>query len=354
MPIPPAAFSPLTTMKVGLVLLAQDGQQRLERPAARHGPRRRRRTGSRCRAPWPARRYRPRGAYFDGDADASGSGQPAARAASRRCCCRAGCSSCCSRWRSSASSRSCAPPGPIAAAVHRRRADRAAAQPVRDAAAPRSLPARARGADRDGVRGPRRDGDRLPAGQPGGRPGVGVPAERPGDRRRREHVAGGLPGLAGPQRDRRAGQGGGLDRAADARAQPLGGLGRARVVHQRRAADPRRGLDRADPRDRPERLHAALRRADRAGRPLGGAARRRHAGGRLPDPHPGRGVRLRARPAAVLADHGHQRRRAAVGPRLARDLPRGQDVRGRLRRLVRLRRADPVHRPRGRRVPAGA
>ena len=39
------------------------------------------------------------------------------------------------------------------------------------------------------------------------------------------------------------------------------------------------------------------------------AARRRHARGRLPDPDPGRGVRLRARPAAVLADHGHERGR---------------------------------------------
>ena len=43
------------------------------------------------------------------------------------------------------------------------------------------------------------------------------------------------------------------------------------------------------------------------------AARRRHARGRLPDPHPGRGLRLRARPAAVLADHGHERGRACCG-----------------------------------------
>ncbi len=159
--------------------------------------------------------------------------------------------------------------------------------------------------------------------------------------------------MDGPQRDRPAGQGGGLDGAADAGQQPLRGVGRARVVHERRVADPGRGVGRAHPRDRPERLHAALRRADRAGRPLGGAARGRLARGRLPDPHPGGGVRLRAGSAAVLADHGHQRRRAAVGPRLARDLPRGQDVRGRLRRLLRVRRADPLRRPGGRRVPAG-
>ena len=100
-------------------------------------------------------------------------------------------------------------------------------------------------------------------------------------------------------------------------------------------------------------LHAALRRAHRRGRAPHRAARRRHAGGRLPDADPGRGVRLRARPAAVLADHGHERGRLPVGPRLARDLPRRQDLRVRVRRVLRLRRADPVHRPGGRRVPAG-
>ena len=60
-----------------------------------------------------------------------------------------------------------------------------------------------------------------------------------------------------------------------------------------------------------------------------------HAGGRLPDPDPARGVRLRPRPAPVLADHGHQRGAAAVGARVARDLPGRQDVRPLLRRLVR-------------------
>ena len=75
------------------------------------------------------------------------------------------------------------------------------------------------------------------------------------------------------------------------------------------------------------------------------AAGRRHAGRRLPDARPGLAVRLRPRPVAVQPDHGHERRADAVRPRLARDLPRGQDVRDRLRRLVRLRGADPVRRP---------
>ncbi len=39
----------------------------------------------------------------------------------------------------------------------------------------------------------------------------------------------------------------------------------------------------------------------------GRAAGRRLAGGRLPDAHPGRGLRLRPRAALVLGDHGHER-----------------------------------------------
>ncbi len=45
--------------------------------------------------------------------------------------------------------------------------------------------------------------------------------------------------------------------------------------------------------------------------------------------------------------------RDAVGARLARHLPRGQDLRRRLRRLVRVRGADPVHRAGDRRAAAG-
>ena len=97
-------------------------------------------------------------------------------------------------------------------------------------------------------------------------------------------------------------------------------------------------------------LHADLRRPHRRGGARRRAARRRHAGRRLPDARAGVAVRLRARPAAVQPDHGHERGPDAVRPRLARDLPRGQDVRDRVRRLVRLRGADPVRRPGDRRA----
>ena len=67
-----------------------------------------------------------------------------------------------------------------------------------------------------------------------------------------------------------------------------------------------------DPRRRPVDLHAHLRAADRRPRALGHAARRRHAGGRLPDAGAEGGVRLRARPAAVQRDHGRLGGRRAV------------------------------------------
>ncbi len=149
------------------------------------------------------------------------------------------------------------------------------------------------------------------------------------------------PGVARRQRrqppDRRRGP----DGARNARPEPHRGLGRARLVHPGRAAHARGGPAGADPDRRDQRLHAALRGADRRLDPVD---RPEHAGRRLPDPDPARGVRLRPRPASLLADHGHERRPAAVGARLARDLPRRQDVRAHLRRLVRARRADPVHR----------
>ena len=85
-----------------------------------------------------------------------------------------------------------------------------------------------------------------------------------------------------------------------------------------------------------DRIGAVVR-ADRA-------AGRRDAGGRLPDAHPGGGVRLRARAAAVQPDHGHERGHRALRPRLARDLPGGRDLRRRVRRLLWLRGADPVRR----------
>ena len=95
-----------------------------------------------------------------------------------------------------------------------------------------------------------------------------------------------------------------------------------------------------------QRIGAAVR-SDRA-------ARRRHAGRRLPDARAAGGLRLRPRPAAVLGDHGHERRHRALGDGLARDLPRGEDLCARVRRLLRLRGADPLRRPGDRRRAAGA
>ena len=65
-----------------------------------------------------------------------------------------------------------------------------------------------------------------------------------------------------------------------------------------------------------------------------------------PTRDPGLAVRLRARAGPVQPDHGHQRGADAVRARLARDLPGRQDVRDRVRGLVRLRGADPVRRAR--------
>ena len=85
-----------------------------------------------------------------------------------------------------------------------------------------------------------------------------------------------------------------------------------------------------------------------------GPARGRHAGRRLPDARAARRLRLRPRPAALLDHHGHERRDRAVDHRLARHLPRRQDVRGRVRRVVRLRGADPLRRAGDRRRAARA
>ena len=160
-------------------------------------------------------------------------------------------------------------------------------------------------------------------------------------------------GVAQPQRRQGADPGAGAVGAPDHRRQPRQGVGRGRLLHARRAHRGGRGIDRLDPGAGALDLHAALRRADRrrgeARRPEG----RRHAGGRLPDPRPGRGVRLRARAIPVLADHGRERGDRPLGPGQPRHLSRRQDVCAVLRRLLRLRRADPVRRAGDRRAPAG-
>ena len=221
--------------------------------------------------------------------------------------------------------------GPGAAALHRRRADRAAAQPVRRrcCGAPASRAASAV-ATVYLVLVLALDRARRAARQPGRQPGLVLPATTC---RAIVDDANALarrpPGLARPQRHRRPGH-----RArARPRCETLGdqvarGLGRPRRASRatRCCGSSRRSIAlililvlSVYMLLYGERIGAVVRR-DRA-------ARRRHAGGRLPDAHPGRRVRLRARPAAVLADHGHERGRLPVDLRVARDLPRRQDLR---------------------------
>ena len=313
MPIPPAAFSPLTTTKSGACSSRSTGQQRRRARAGRRGRRRRRRTGSRCPA-------------------AIGRGTLSARARILA-----------PRWRSCRTPPSLRPPasrtvvlprwmqlvllplailglvailraaGVGAAAVHHRRADRAAAEPVRLAAAARALPARAGGGDRDaawcawssgpGSCSPTRSSEQVGAFQrnvPGivddanasladfqdwlDRNGIDVQVKEEGQ-------------TALQTLGRNVSEGSG--ELVSFTTEALQILVEASIALI---------LD-----DRAQRLHAALRRADRPGRARDGAARRRDAGGRLPDAHPGRRVRLRARPVAVLADHGHERRRRCCG-----------------------------------------
>ena len=84
-----------------------------------------------------------------------------------------------------------------------------------------------------------------------------------------------------------------------------------------------------------------------AARARGHAARRRHARGRLPDARPARGRRLRARAAPVQPrSWARAPGVGAVDLRRARDLPRRQDLRLRVRRVLRAHGARPVRRAR--------
>ena len=205
MPMPPAAFSPLTTTKVGACSSRSAGSSvsSARRPV--------RPTTS------PTNRIEVSPA-MPGDAIGPGAHTSdrwrSCRTRTRRrppgsspCCCRAGCSSCCCRWRCSASWPCCAPPGRSCCCSSSPGLIALLLNPfvslLRRARFPRGLAVLAVMATVILIV----VGIGVPAGQPGGRPGLGVPEERAGDRRRRERVAGRLPGLAGPQRDRRAGQG---------------------------------------------------------------------------------------------------------------------------------------------------
>ena len=240
--------------------------------------------------------------------------------------------------------------GPGPAAVHHRRADRAAAEPVRGAAAARAHPARRRGRDRDG----------RPRGHASS--GSGSCSRTRSPTRRRASRATSRATSTTPTRRsptcRTGSTGAGSTSRSSRRARP-----RCRRSASASPAAP--ATSSSFTRDAVQRLVEAgfalillivlaiymLIYGDRIGAvvraivPPGDGT----PGGRLPDARAGLAVRLRARPVPVQPDHGHERRADAVGARLARDLPGGQDVRGRVRGLVRLRRADPVRRPGDRR-----
>ena len=332
-------------------LLAQAREQLAERAAAGASRRRRRRRGSRSRADGSGQRAagrilgacerardrrRRRGASRPSRSRrrpvrrAAGAEPPAA---SRRWWCRAGSSSSCCRWRCSAPWRcSRAPPGRCCCCSSSPALIALLLNPfvtlLRRARFPRGLAVLTVYL----ALLARRRRHRRPARQPGRRPGLGVPRQRAGDRRRRERrrsptcrrwlddngidVAG-----------RRAGPDGARDARRPRRARARASSSRSRATRCRRLVE---ALDRADPDRRPVASTCCSTASGSAPR----CARVVPRGDGTPeDDFPtriqARGVRLRARPAAVLADHGHERGRRAVDPRLARDLPRRQDLRAR-------------------------
>ncbi len=293
MPIPPAAFSPLTTTNVGACSSRSAGSsvssvRRPARPttsptnrievATRHARRR-------YRASTPERHP----LELIEMAAAARSRHAAARPRGAGAAARAGCSSCCCRWRCSASWPSCAPPGVIVLLFIVAGLIALLLNPfvalLRRARFPRGLAVLAVMASRDPDRG------RASASC--------WPTRSPTRSRRSRTTCRGSSTTRTPRwptsrtgwtatgstcRSRSEGQTA-LQTLGQNR---LARLGRAGLVHQRRAADPGRGLDRADPGDRAVSVYMLLYgerigQAVRAGRP----ARRRHARGRLPDADPG-------------------------------------------------------------------
>ena len=166
------------------------------------------------------------------------------------------------------------------AAVHQRRADRAAAQPVRDAAAARRVPRGVAVAGRTVVVivglvgiGPARATDRRPgrARSSATSRASWTPTATLAD------LQDWLDGAASTSRSREG------DRARDDRRARVRRRRRGRQLHPRGGRDPRRGEPGADPDHRAVDLHADLRRSDRRDRARRRAARRRDARRRLPD-----------------------------------------------------------------------
>ena len=351
-------------------LLAQARQQRLERRRPGRGRRRRRRRGSRSPG-----KLAHRGAYWGmrassptrGDLPSGGAPErrgaedalPSTRRRSRRRG-RAGGGAALGPARAAAARAArglrARPRGRRgAAAVPHRRADRAAPQPARDAAAARRLPARrsrwrrciscCAGAGRR----------RHPARQPDRRSGVVVPATTCPRSSTTRTARSRLPGLARPQRHRRAGQG--------ARARP-------RCRDARRPAREGSGELVAFTRDALQRLVEAsialilmivvsvymLLYGER----IGDVVRRIVPRG---DGTPEDDFPTRIQGAVFGYVRGQLLFSLIMGTSAGVCLwilgslgifPEGKTYALALRRVLRLRGADPVHRAGGRRVPAGA
>ena len=259
MPMPPAAFSPLATTKSSPSSSRRPGSSALSvrRPAeATMSPMNRiavtpGEASGRGAHTWGMRASEP-----DTEADAppeeTATAEEAtearrprrpARPARRRdrppawsrWWCRAGSSSSCCRSRCSARGRSQRAAGPVLLLFIVAGADRAAAEPVRVAAAAGRLPARRRGRGRLPDPRARAHRARHPARRPRRRPGLVLPRQRARHRRRRQRVDRGLPELARPQRHRPPGLQARPDRRPVARRPHRTGLGRDRRLHPRRA-----------------------------------------------------------------------------------------------------------------------
>ena len=130
-----------------------------------------------------------------------------------------------------------------------------------------------------------------------------------------------------------------------------GGAGEVVELHPRRGAAPRRGQHRADPDHRPERLHADLRRPDRGG---GARASCRRATGRRTTTS-----RRASRPSLFGYVRGQLLFSLIMGTSAGLMLwvlgslgifPEGKTYAIAFGAVVRLRRADPLHRPGHRRA----
>ena len=188
----------------------------------------------------------------------------------------------------------------------------------------------------------------VAAGQPDLRPGPDAARRHPVDHRLREPAPRRRAGLLRPQgHQRRDQEAGPARRCRRCRSKVVGGTDSIVSFGDRPAHEDRHRRLRADPRLRPLGLHAHPRRADRGARARGDAAGGRHAA-RTTTPRASCG-RSPATCAGQLLFSVVMGAGAGLGLWIFgvdRDLPRRQDLRARVRRVVRAHGADPVRRAR--------